>query len=118
MAATDSFGRRLRSLLYYRDDIPLEAIDEVAVRMEQTIEQWLAGRRCGNPALDRGINMMAMSTRLYNVLRNGNVATFRDLTKLDAKDLLRFKNCGKGTVRELESLLPEFGITLGQDKRA
>lgn len=118
MAATDSFGRRLRSLLYYRDDIPLEAIDEVAVRIEQTIERWLAEKRNENPALDRSINMIPMSVRLYNVLHDNKVLTLRDITKLREADLLLFKNCGKVTVAELKSYLPEFGISLSQDKRA
>lgn len=118
MAATDTFGRRLRSLLYYRDDIPLEAIDDVAARMERALADWLAQKRNENPALDRGINIMPMSARLYNVLDRAGVKTFRDLTKLRETDLLLFKNCGKTTVAELKSYLPEWGISLAQDKRA
>ena len=63
-----------------------------------------------NPALEKKIVDLDISTRLYNVLRWHQVKTLGDLARYKANDVLRFRNMGKRSFSEVELLLRTNGL--------
>ena len=52
--------------------------------------------------LDTPIELLPLSTRSINALRNYGVATLRDLGRCTRDDILRMKNLGVASVREIQ----------------
>ena len=56
---------------------------------------------------------MELSVRAYHCLQNGKIITIGDLVQKREKDLIRIKNMGKKTLREIKAALwLEYGFTL------
>jgi DNA-directed RNA polymerase alpha subunit len=51
-----------------------------------------------------------MFVRLANVLRQGHLTTLGDVAMMTKKQFMKFKNCGKQTAAEMESILQCFGL--------
>ncbi len=56
-----------------------------------------------------------LSRRTCNILRACDIATYGDLVQFRRTDVLKFRNCGKQTVAELDSLIKEKGLYWGMD---
>lgn len=56
------------------------------------------------------IDILGLSGRAYNALRNAKIKTIGDLKKCTVKDILKFKNVGVGTFCELVATAAMFGI--------
>jgi DNA-directed RNA polymerase subunit alpha len=52
------------------------------------------------------------SLRAANILDNVNINTVGELVTRTEKDLLKYRNCGKKTVKEIQSKLQELGLSL------
>jgi DNA-directed RNA polymerase alpha subunit len=63
-----------------------------------------------NPALEKKIVDLDISTRLYNVLRCHQVKTLGDLARYKANDVLRFRNMGSRSFSEVKLLLKTNGL--------
>ena len=61
--------------------------------------------------LDTSIDELEISVRAYNVLKNADVRSVRDLMALTEKDFLRFRYSGKKTLTELKDLLSGLGLS-------
>ena len=60
---------------------------------------------------------MKLSVRALNCLQNGRIESVGDLVQKSEKDLIRIKNLGRSTLREIKAALwLEYGLTLRGDK--
>ena len=56
---------------------------------------------------------MKLSVRALNCLQNGRIESVGDLVQKSEKDLIRIKNLGRSTLREIKAALwLEYGLTL------
>lgn len=62
---------------------------------------------------DVSVNSLELSIRSQNVLKTKGISTVGQLVKLTKNDLLRIKNCGRRSAREIENQLNEIGLQLG-----
>lgn len=67
------------------------------------------------PRSTRIEDAIIIGARGFNCLDNAGVHTLSDLTTWRRKDLLRLKNLGATTIREVENALATFGLSLRPD---
>ena len=63
--------------------------------------------------LDTPVEELELSVRSSNCLRNINVKTIGDLTRLTEDEISRTKNFGKKSLQEIKDKLFEYGLILG-----
>lgn len=69
-----------------------------------------------NP-LDIEVERLKLPVRAYNCLKNNLIGTVGELMQFSKQDVLRMKNAGEKTLRDIEAALEEYGITLRDEKR-
>lgn len=67
----------------------------------------------GGYTLDTRLEDCRLSFRTLNCCRSADVRTIRDLVQLDKSDLLRWRNFGKKSLREIFEFLDSLGLSLG-----
>jgi hypothetical protein len=68
-----------------------------------------------NNNLDTPIDELPLGIRVYNCLKNQNIATVGDLLQKTETELLRQPNFAGVSLRELKGVLAEMGLHLPQD---
>lgn len=63
-------------------------------------------------SLDRPVCTLAMSARALNVICNHGIDWLGELVQHTPKEILNMKNCGKLTLREIETHLTALGLSL------
>ena len=58
------------------------------------------------------VDDLYLTTRATTILKNNYIVTVGELINLSPNDLLRFPNCGKVTVKEIQDELQSFGLSL------
>ena len=76
-------------------------IDEVDLRMRKLLKSKLTE--------------MKLSVRALNCLAAANVETLGDLVQYNKNDLLTFRNFGKKSLSELDTLLTSLNLSFGMD---
>jgi DNA-directed RNA polymerase alpha subunit len=67
-------------------------------------------------ALATSVDELKISTRALNCLKRSGVQTVGELVQYSAKDLMRWRNMGSGTVGELDLMLRvHYRLTLRDD---
>ncbi len=61
------------------------------------------------------IEDLDLSVRAYNCLRAAKIETLADLVQYQNTDLLKFRNFGRKSLAEIETLLDEHGLEFGMD---
>lgn len=61
---------------------------------------------------DKSVDELELSIRTSNALRNAQIFTIGDLTKLSESDLLKKQNTGRKSVNEIKDVLGELGLEL------
>jgi len=61
------------------------------------------------------ISVLDPSARAENCLAAANIQTLGDLVKLTETDVLKIKNFGKTSMREVKKKLGDLGLTLGME---
>lgn len=84
-----------------QDGGAVETIDEEFLQMRKLLKTPLS-------ELD-------LSVRAYNCLKAADVRTLGDLAKLEVSDMMKFRNFGKKSLIELETLIQEKGLMFGMD---
>ncbi len=83
-------------------DIPEEDImDDETLRIRKLLQ---------TPA-----SRLNLSVRATNCLKAANVNTLGELAKLKTQDMLKFRNLGKKSMNELQTLIEEKGLKFGMD---
>lgn len=63
--------------------------------------------------LSKSIDMLELSVRAKNCLDSENVVTMRDLVQLTEPELLKVRNFGKTSLKEVKNKLAALGLSLG-----
>ena len=63
--------------------------------------------------LNRSIDMLELSVRAKNCLDSENVVTLRDLVQMTEPELLKVRNFGKTSLKEVKNKLTALGLSLG-----
>ena len=66
-----------------------------------------------NPILSRGIFECGLSVRAMNCLERADIHTVGDLVQWKRSDLLKLRNFGLHTIREIEDFLINHDLTFG-----
>ncbi|MCX7908562.1 MAG: DNA-directed RNA polymerase subunit alpha [Ignavibacteria bacterium] len=59
------------------------------------------------------IEDLEISVRAYNCLKTNNIKTLGDIVSYTEQDLLKLKNFGKKSLKELEEIVHQFGLEFG-----
>ncbi len=70
-----------------------------------------------NSLMARGVRELELSIRSENCLLRGGIHTIGDLVSRSKEDLLKIRNLGKISLREIEEKMAKYGIVL-QDEKA
>lgn len=77
-------------------------------------EQSQKDRERHSALLDMPISDFELSVRSRNCLRQMNISTLRDLLKTTESELLSYKNFGETSLHEINAMLKQRGLKLGQ----
>lgn len=66
-----------------------------------------------NDNLSRSVEELELSVRSANCLQNANIRTIADLIQKTEMEMLRTKNFGRKSLKEIKELLNEMGLSLG-----
>ena len=69
-----------------------------------------------NRVLEMPIEELDLSVRSYNCLRRAGVDTVEDLSRLREEDIIKVKNLGKKSLKEVKEKLGDLGLSLGFTK--
>ena len=66
-----------------------------------------------NENLSRSVDELELSVRSYNCLKNAKINTIRDLVQMTESEILKMKNFGRKSLKEIKEILAEMGLSLG-----
>ena len=66
-----------------------------------------------NEYLDRPVGELELSVRSANCLQNANIRYIGELVQRSEADMLKTKNFGRKSLREIKDILSKMGLTLG-----
>jgi DNA-directed RNA polymerase subunit alpha len=66
-----------------------------------------------NEYLDRSVGELELSVRSANCLQNANIRFIGELVQRTEADMLKTKNFGRKSLREIKDILSRMGLTLG-----
>jgi DNA-directed RNA polymerase subunit alpha len=96
-------------LLFSDNNMVLEASSDEEVEIVD--EEFLRVRKLlKTPLADLGL-----SVRAFNCLKTAGVKTLSDLAGLEISDMVKFRNFGKKSLKELEELMASKGLSFGTD---
>ncbi|MBQ9244494.1 MAG: DNA-directed RNA polymerase subunit alpha [Proteobacteria bacterium] len=84
--------------------------DEDIVPVETAVETVEVN---SNEYLDRSVNELELSVRSANCLQNANIRFIGELVQKTEADMLKTKNFGRKSLREIKDILQRMGLTLG-----
>jgi DNA-directed RNA polymerase subunit alpha len=96
-------------MLFSNNSMLLETPSEEEVAMVD--EESLQIRKL----LKTPLNDLGLSVRAYNCLKVAGLQTLGDLASLEIADMLKFRNFGKKSLKELEELMVSKGLSFGTD---
>lgn len=67
----------------------------------------------GESVLEQGVEVLGLSGRIQNMLKNANLMTVRDLVALNDDELMKVPGFGKKALAEVRSHLESSGLSLG-----
>lgn len=65
--------------------------------------------------LKRGVDELELSVRSSNCLRNADIKTIGDLVRKTESDMLKFRNFGRKSLKEISDILNSMGLHFGMD---
>jgi DNA-directed RNA polymerase subunit alpha len=92
-------------ILITKEEEPIE--EEV----EKVDEEWLRTHEM----LKRNVDELELSVRSSNCLRNAEIKTIGDLVRRTESDMLKFRNFGRKSLKEISDILNSMGLHFGMD---
>ena len=83
------------------EEEPEEEVDEEILRMREK--------------LDRSVEELELSVRSSNCLRQAEIRTIADLVRKTEAEMLKYRNFGRKSLKEIQDVLSEMGLHLGMD---
>ncbi len=74
-------------------------------------EEWARVRR----QLDKSVEELELSVRSSNCLRAAEIKTIGDLVQKTEGEMLKFRNFGRKSLKEIQDILGEMGLSFGMD---
>jgi DNA-directed RNA polymerase subunit alpha len=68
--------------------------------------------------LNRSVEELELSVRSSNCLRRANIKTLGELVRRSEQDMLKYRNFGKQSLKEISEILAGMGLHLGMDVEA
>lgn len=65
--------------------------------------------------LQRSVEELELSVRSSNCLRNANIKSIGDLVRKTESDMLKFRNFGRKSLKEISDILTSMGLHFGMD---
>jgi len=72
------------------------------------------GARLGK-LLEKSVDELELSVRSSNCLRAAEIKTIADLVTKDESEMLKFRNFGRKSLKEIQDILGEMGLSFGMD---
>ena len=88
-------------------ELPVDEVKEDETKKKEKFWKELQAK------LDQPISVLDLSVRASNCLESENVQTVRDLVSHSESDMLKIRNFGKTSLREIKKKLSEIGLSLG-----
>lgn len=85
------------------NDEEIEVVDEELLRVRKLIKVPLAD--------------LGLSVRAFNCLKVAGIKTLGDLARLEVSEMVKFRNFGKKSLKELEELMASKNLSFGMDLR-
>lgn len=82
-----------------------------ALELSKEITQ--SGMEIRNENLNRSVEELELSVRLYNFLKNANIQTIGELIQKSEQEILRTKNFSRESLSEIKEILTSMGLSLG-----
>ncbi len=92
-------------LFIHFDEEPMEEVDEELDEEAEKLRELLG----------RSVEELELSVRSGNCLRRGNIKTLGDLVGRSESEMLKYRNFGKQSLREITEILSGMGLHLGMD---
>jgi len=90
------------------DETPMEAAEPVVDEEHERLRELLA----------RSVEELELSVRSGNCLRRANIKTLGDLVRRSEAEMLKYRNFGKQSLKEITEILAGMGLHLGMDVEA
>ena len=74
--------------------------------------------KVSNKKLEKPIEDLDLSVRSYNCLKRANIHTIGELTQKTVNEMIRIRNLGRKSLKEVEDKLKEFGLSLRRSLEA
>ena len=65
--------------------------------------------------LDRSVEELELSVRSSNCLRQADIKTIGDLVQKSEAEMLKYRNFGRKSLKEIQDVLTDMGLGLGLD---
>jgi DNA-directed RNA polymerase subunit alpha len=95
-------------LFIHFDEEPMEEVDEELDEEAEKLRELLS----------RSVEELELSVRSGNCLRRANIKTLADLVRRSESEMLKYRNFGKQSLREITEILAGMGLHLGMDVEA
>jgi len=110
--AAKIYRKHLNPFIHYFQPGEDAAISESAVMADEEAEKEVQAMR---ELLSKPIEELDLSVRARNCLDAENLATVGDLVRKTEQDLLKIKNFGKTSLKEIKKKLSDLSLSLGMD---
>jgi DNA-directed RNA polymerase subunit alpha len=87
------------------DETPMEAAEPVVDEEHERLRELLG----------RSVEELELSVRSGNCLRRANIKTLGDLVRRSEGEMLKYRNFGKQSLKEITEILHGMGLHLGMD---
>ena len=65
--------------------------------------------------LRKSVDELEISVRSYNCLKNASIKTIGELVQKDMPEMLKSRNFGRHSIKEIEAILGGMGLSLGME---
>jgi len=80
---------------------------------EEEVAEETPGKEESHEVLERPISELELSVRSANCLREARIKTIGDLVRKTESQMLKYRNFGKKSLREINEILKEMNLSLG-----
>ena len=87
----------------------MSSLNEIIVKQEYMFEK---EEKTVNKKLDKKIEELDLSIRSYNCLKRADIFTVGDLTQKTEEEMMRIRNLGRKSLKEVQEKLREIGLSL------
>jgi DNA-directed RNA polymerase subunit alpha len=95
-------------LFIHFDEEPMEEVEE---EVDEEVERL-------REVLNRSVEELELSVRSSNCLRRANIKTLGDLVRRTEQEMLKYRNFGKQSLKEISEILAGMSLYLGMDVEA